>query len=126
VQDAQRHYRITHVLWHQGESDFSLHTTEEAYVSGFRSLARDLHASGVAAPIYVSIATRCDPLNEQWSADNPISRAQRTLATSGEGFAAGPDTDSLLEILDRYDGCHMASSGLAKVIDAWTEVLRPR
>jgi Carbohydrate esterase, sialic acid-specific acetylesterase len=30
VQDLVTHYRVTHVLWHQGESDFSLKTTLSA------------------------------------------------------------------------------------------------
>ena len=124
VEDAQRRYKITHVLWHQGESDLSIGTSENAYVSGFRALADDLRQWGVIAPIYVSIATRCDPIAAQWSPDNPISRAQRKLAASGPGFAAGADSDALLGPLDRHDGCHMAGSGLAKVIDAWSEILR--
>jgi hypothetical protein len=126
LDDARRRYHITHVLWHQGETDFSSRTSEEAYISGFQSLARDLRAWGVAAPIYVSVATRCDPIDARWSHDNPISRAQRKLAASGQGFAAGVNSDSLLDALDRYDGCHMAGSGLPKVIDAWTEILRPK
>jgi hypothetical protein len=126
VEDAQHHYRITHVLWHQGETDLSVQTSEEAYFSGFQLLARDLRAWGVTAQIYVATATRCEPLNDRWSPNNPIANAQRKLATSGGGFAAGADTDSLLGALDRYDGCHVAGSGLAKVIDAWTETLRPK
>jgi hypothetical protein len=124
LQDAKQHYRITHVLWHQGEGDFSLHTGEDVYVSRFQSLARDLRAWGVTAPIYVSVASRCQQPEGQWSADNPISRAQRRLGSSGEGFAPGVDTDALLTALDRHDGCHMAGSGLTKVINAWTEILR--
>lgn len=124
VKDAQRHYRITHVLWHQGEIDFSAGTTEDAYVSGFQSLARDLRTLGVTAPIYVSIATRCEQTDDLWSRDNAISRAQRRLGNSGEGFAPGVDTDTLLGDLDRSDGCHFGGSGMSKVIDAWTEILR--
>ena len=125
IEDAQHHYRITHVLWHQGEGDFSVHTSEDNYVSGFASLARDLRAWGVVAPIYVSTASHCGD-GQAWSADNPISRAQRKLASSGKDFAAGVDSDALLNALDRHDGCHMAGSGLAKVIEAWTEILRPK
>jgi hypothetical protein len=126
VHDAKQRYRITHVLWHQGEGDLSLHTNEEMYVSLFQSLARDLRAWGVTAPIYVSVATRCQQPEGQWSADNPISRAQRRLGSLGEGFAPGVDTDALLNALDRHDGCHMAGSGLSKFIEAWTEILRVR
>jgi Carbohydrate esterase, sialic acid-specific acetylesterase len=124
VQDAQQHYRITHVLWHQGESDLLLGTNEDAYVSEFQSLASDLRKWGVTAPIYVSVATRCQQPEGQWSPDNPISRAQRRLGNSGEGFAPGIDTDALLTAIDRSDGCHFGGSGMAKVIAAWTEILR--
>jgi hypothetical protein len=86
-------------------------------------LARDLRGWGVTAPIYVSVASHCGD-GESWSPDNPVTRAQRSLANSGEGFTAGVDGDSLLDALDRFDGCHMAGSGLTKVIDAWTEILR--
>jgi hypothetical protein len=126
VQDAQQHYRITHVLWHQGEGDFSVGTSEDAYVSEFQSLARDLRKWGVTAPIYVSVATRCQEPEGQWSPDNPISRAQRKLGKLGEGFAPGIDTDALLDTLDRHDGCHMGGSGLMKAIDGWTEILRAK
>lgn len=124
AQDAQRYYRITHVLWHQGETDFAGGTSEGGYVAGVKSLASDLRALGVAAPIFVSIATRCDPIDVHWLPDNAISRAQRKLGNLGEGFAPGIDTDALLNGLDRYDGCHMAGSGLTKAIDAWTQILR--
>jgi Carbohydrate esterase, sialic acid-specific acetylesterase len=126
VEDAQRRYRITHVLWHQGETDFAVHTNEETYVAGVRALGDDLRKWGVTAPIYVSVATRCEPIAPHWTADNPVSRAQRKLASSGPGFAAGVDTDALLGPLDRHDGCHMAGSGLDKAIDAWTEILRAK
>ena len=126
VTDAQRNYRITHVLWHQGETDFAVGTSEETYVSGFHSLARDLRSLGVTAPIYVSIATRCEQIHNLWSKDNPISRAQRRLGNSGEGFAPGVDTDTLLSDLDRSDGCHIGGSGMSKLIDAWTEILRSK
>lgn len=124
VKDAEGRYRITHVLWHQGETDFSIGTSEEAYVSGFQALARDLRNWGIVAPIYVSVATRCQETDEQWSADNPISRAQGRLGNLGEGFAPGLDTDALLTAIDRSDGCHIGGSGMSKVIDAWTEILR--
>jgi len=124
VKDAESHYRITNVLWHQGETDFTTGTSEDAYVSGFQSLARDLRSLGVTTPIYVSIATRCEQIDDLWSSDNPISRAQRRLGNSGEGFAPGVDTDTLLADLDRSDGCHIGGSGMSKVIDAWTEILR--
>ena len=59
VQDLVTHYRVTHVLWHQGESDFALKTDPARYKEQFHSFADTLRANAVDAPIFVSTATRC-------------------------------------------------------------------
>jgi hypothetical protein len=57
-QDLTTDYRVTHVLWHQGESDFALKTDPARYREDFLSFANTLRANGVDAPIFVSTATR--------------------------------------------------------------------
>jgi Carbohydrate esterase, sialic acid-specific acetylesterase len=122
VQDLVTHYRVTHVLWHQGESDFVLKTDPARYKEQFHSFAETLRANAVDAPIFVSTATRCLP---GWSEPNPIRRAQQELAADQAGFKPGVDTDKLLSAQDRYDDCHMADSGEVKTAEAWTALLRP-
>ena len=120
VQDLATHYRVTHVLWHQGESDFALKTDPAQYKEQFLSFADTLRANAVDAPVFVSTATRCLP---GWSALNPIRAAQHELASIEPGFKAGVDTDLLLSAQDRYDDCHMADSGEVKSARAWATIL---
>jgi Carbohydrate esterase, sialic acid-specific acetylesterase len=120
VQDLVTHYRVTHVLWHQGESDFSLKTDPARYKQEFLSFAETLRANAVDAPVFVSTATRC---LIGWSSLNPIRAAQHDLASSEPGFKAGVDTDTLLSAQDRYDDCHMADSGEVKTAKAWAAIL---
>jgi Carbohydrate esterase, sialic acid-specific acetylesterase len=120
VQDLVTHYRVTHVLWHQGESDFALKTDPALYKRQFLSFADTLRANAVDAPIFVSTATRCLP---GWSDPNPIRTAQQELASTHSGIEPGVDTDKLLSAQDRYDDCHMADSGEVKSAKAWTALL---
>ncbi len=115
-------YRVTHVLWHQGESDFMLRTSADAYRKAFLSFAASLRSQGVEAPIYVSKATRCGP---GWKIPNPVRTAQQQLADTRSGLKSGVDTDLLLESEDRCDDCHFSESGEMKAAKAWAELLLP-
>jgi hypothetical protein len=120
IQDLVTHYRVTHVLWHQGESDFALKTDPVRYKEQFLSFADTLRANAVDAKVFVSTATRCLP---GWSAPNAIQAVQQELAADEPRFEAGVDTDKLLSAEDRYDDCHMANSGEAKTASAWAALL---
>ena len=122
VADLVSRYRVTHILWHQGESDFVLGTDADSYRRDFLSFAASLKAEGVEAPIYVSKATRCLP---GWKVPNPIRTAQQELVDSKSGLRGGVDTDLLLAAQDRYDDCHFAESGQMKAAKAWAELLSP-
>ncbi|MBV8797619.1 MAG: hypothetical protein JO136_21990 [Hyphomicrobiales bacterium] len=123
IQDLVTHYRVTHVLWHQGESDFALKTDPARYKEELLSFAETLRANAVDAKIFVSTATRCLP---GWSEPNAIQAAQHALAASGPGFGVGIDTDNLLSAQDRYDDCHMADRGEMKTAKAWAAILTQR
>jgi Carbohydrate esterase, sialic acid-specific acetylesterase len=120
MQDLVTHYRVTHVLWHQGESDFALRTDPGRYKEQFLSFADTLRANAVDATVFVSTATRC---LTGWSQSNAIQSAQRELASAQSGFEPGVDTDTLLSAQDRYDDCHMADSGEMKTAKAWAAIL---
>jgi Carbohydrate esterase, sialic acid-specific acetylesterase len=123
VQDLTVHYRVTHVLWHQGETDFALRTDPARYKEQFLSFAETLRANAVDAPIFISTATRCLP---GWVQPNAIQSAQEELASTHSGFEPGVDTDKLLSAQDRYDDCHMADSGEVKTARAWAAILTQR
>jgi hypothetical protein len=75
-------YRVTHVLWHQGEADYIDGTEGSDYRRMFLSLVASLRARGVAAPVFASVATRCG-IRPDWTEANPLAEAQRSLPGSG-------------------------------------------
>lgn len=115
-------FTITHVLWHQGETDAAIGMHEEDYRSHFRSFVESLRGAGVSAPVYASIATKCLVIGP-YSQLNPIARAQAALASIGFGVQAGVNSDELLGKVDRYDGCHVSGSGTSKMAVAWAKLL---
>ncbi|MBY4629314.1 sialate O-acetylesterase [Rhizobium croatiense] len=121
-------YRITSVLWVQGEADLVLGTTAEAYEKHFLSMVDTLRQHGVEAPVYISIASKClEPSNggfKEHIPDNAIVRAQLALSKSGHGIREGVNTDALLDGDDRYDDCHIGGSGAEKLSEAWLNLLR--
>lgn len=119
-------YRPTHIVWLQGEADDLQGTGTEAYRRDFASMVGSIRAAGIAAPLYVSIATRCErnPANPAWRADNPVARAQR-LVVNGRDVLPGVDTDELVPLGDRYDGCHFGGRGAARVAESVADLLRP-
>lgn len=116
---TKQNYTITYVLWHQGETDYKLGTSKASYTKSFQSLVRSLREHGVAAPVFVSVATKCD--NPAWSVSNPVAEAQRVLPNDAEKILAGIDTDTLLGNADRSDNCHFSAAGQEKSADAWAE-----
>ena len=123
-------YAITHVLWDQGELDYSLGTSERAYRERFLSMIDTLRGKGVTAPVYLSIASKCvEPGNgdpRRHSADNPVVRAQLALSGGEGNIKRGVNTDALLNGLDRYDDCHIGGSGAEKVAQDWLILCWPR
>ncbi|WP_458385454.1 sialate O-acetylesterase [Rhizobium pisi] len=121
-------YRITSVLWVQGEKDLVLGTTAQAYQEHFMSMVDTLRQHGVEAPIYISIASKClEPSNggfKEHIPDNPIVRAQLALSKSGHGIREGVNSDALLDGEDRYDDCHIGGTGAEKMSRAWLNLLR--
>jgi Carbohydrate esterase, sialic acid-specific acetylesterase len=120
-------YGVTHVLWVQGEIDYVKGTTEKDYRDGFVSLVSSLRSHGVAAPVYVAVATKClgssNGGTRFHSADNPVARAQLALPDPAANLRSGVNSDALLGDLDRFDDCHFSSSGEQKVAKAWADLL---
>jgi len=115
------HYTITGVLLNQGAADFILHTPEDQYRSDLNSLIDTIRAQGVSAPIFI---TRSSNGGDGWSEDNPIAKAQASLADSQRAIFDGPNTDHDVTPFDRYDGQHFAASGQEKYTDAWIRLFR--
>jgi hypothetical protein len=116
-------YRITQVIWHQGEGDFGTAMTKQQYAEKFMSLVKSIRTQRVDAPVYVSVASRCELTNVPWTASNAIADAQRSLPNGEAHILQGVDTDALIGPVDRVDDCHFGASGQEKFANAWVPIL---
>jgi hypothetical protein len=120
-------YRVTDVLWDQGEMDYVKGTSEDVYRERFLSMIDTLREQNINAPVYISIASKClEPSNGGFkidAPDNPVVRAQFALSKGGNGLKRGVNTDALLDEADRYDDCHMGGTASEKVSRAWADIL---
>ena len=115
-------YRVTHMLWHQGETDYGKHTSQADYEKLFTGIVDALRQQGMDAPIYVSQTSQCW-MDANWRADNPVTQAQRALVNPEKKIFAGVNSDALMDELDRFDNCHFSGSGQEKFARAWLELL---
>lgn len=106
-------YRITDVIWHQGESDFTSNTSVGKYRESFQELKLVLNEVNVNAPIFMVISTICG-FNSNWI-------AQKSLINNQDIFL-GIDADSVLLSTDRRaqspsqePNCHLNEQGQIKV-----------
>lgn len=114
-------YKVTEVVWHQGERDFELMTPADLYVTAFNSLVESLRENGVDAPVFVAIATKC---RRNWTAGNPTAAGQRAVIDNRRVFL-GADTDALLSEADRReDKCHLSGSGQTKTATAYAQAIK--
>jgi len=122
LNDLRGKFKVSEVVWHQGEADYR-NTTLAAYARSFRSLQADLRQAGVAAPIFISVASRCGPLST-WKARNPISKAQRSLV-DGRRVLLAANTDFLINTADRrQDQCHFGAVGQEKAASAYAYAIK--
>ena len=116
---VQARYKITHAIWHQGETDADDGTSAADYRRRFDTLLGRWRAQGMAAPVLVSVTTRCDPA---WKADNPVALVQRSLPDPARGLYPGADSDAQLPSAELRGGeCHHNAKGqahLAKLLAA--------
>ncbi len=116
---------ITHVLWHQGESNNSAlldmntdRANAEIYRQDFLLLVEQLRSLEIDAPVFPAIATSCASLPQ----DTILARIQRELASDSLGIFNGPDTDLLGDAF-RSDGCHFNDKGLYQHALLWSNIL---
>ena len=116
-------YTINAVLLDQGTTDFVERMPEGEYRSDLKSMIDSVRTQGVHAPFFITRSTAGPP---DWTEDNPVARAQATLADSRNAVFDGPNTDRDVTRLDRYDGYHYGASGQEKFTDAWMRLLQAR
>jgi hypothetical protein len=112
-------FDITHILWHQGESEAKNGTSKEIYIEYFMDMVKTIRKEGVYAPIYIAISTR---LRNHICTE--IQQAQMELVNYHEKIYPGPNTDQLNTLDERYDGVHFTEIGLKKDADLWLKAIK--
>ena len=109
--DLTKNYKVTDIIWHQGESDRKF-TGTKVYEHYFRTLVDNIRGLQINAPIFISIASVCGA-SEGWNYPNKITEAQ-TLLAKENGIELGINTDELIPISLRYDMCHFGKQAQEK------------
>jgi len=107
---------INYFLWHQGESDYIL--SPVIYSKKLSEVIKLTKKFYPKSDFFVSQASKCGvyPSNES------LLNTQKEI-TKLNGVYLGPNTD-LIEVEDRYDGCHLSGRGLEKHADAWFRIVK--
>jgi len=113
-------FPVTHIFWHQGESDTTSETTRTEYKERFLNMYESMRKHGITAPVYVAQASRYAK-----KTSTEIVQAQKELALENEGIYEGPNTDRIDSIDDRTeDGQRFSKTGLEKFADLWFTSLK--
>ena len=122
IRQLKSEYKITQVIWYQGESDYINKTSAKIYMKMFNSLVETLRENNVNAPIFIAIATKCGgkSVGEE---QNPTAIGQHQLVDNKNIFL-GVNTDLLLSPSDRQaDGCHFRETGQLKTVESLAKAI---
>ena len=107
------------VLWHQGETDIDLQTSEEAYRQRLKRLVNQIRAdAGWEVPWVVARASFPELPRE-----NPVRLAQAALCQEGV-VLPGPDSDPLNGAARDTTGVHFSAEGLRSLGGLWCEAVQ--
>lgn len=113
-------YKITHILWHQGERD----AHKMSAVDYKKYLNQIIHKTRLVFPdskFYVSIASGCTSTSPP---DPVIHNAQMTIINNKDHIYQGPNTDLWFSKEYRQkDGCHLNDLGMAMAAEEWSKII---
>lgn len=123
--DSQ-HILLTHIFWHQGETDNLNNTSTAKYKQQLATILKNLR-SYQNADLYISLASyHPGAINKPLGVDSMIRNAQKEFINENKKVLAGPDTDTLIYAIHRYDGVHFSDYGLQAFAQLWLRAIRQR
>ena len=118
--DSQ-HIRLTHIFWHQGETDNIKNTSKAKYKEQLATILKNLR-SYQNADVYISLASfHPSAINKPLGIDSVIRNAQQEFINENRGVLQGPDTDTLIYAIHRYDSVHFSDFGLNAFAKLWLQ-----
>ena len=114
-------FDISHILFHQGETDTQNRTSTTEYKKSFLNMLNSMREYEIKAPIYVALASRYGFLTSE-----DVILAQKELIQEHDNILEGPNTDSLDRFEDRLSngGANMTEIGVEKHATMWFEILK--
>lgn len=116
---------LTHVFWHQGESDNLKNTSGEAYKDNLGVLLKTVREHRQTAAFYISLASyHNEAVTKPLGVDTTIRAAQKQFIKENNGVRQGPDTDGLIYAIHRYDGVHFSEYGMKQFALLWLKAIK--
>ena len=125
ILDSQ-HISVTHIFWHQGETDNINNTSRVKYKEQLATILQTLRKYQ-SADFYVSIASYYPgSVAKPLGVDSVIRNAQREFINENKKVLLGPDTDTLIYAIHRYDGVHFSDYGLLAFAQLWLRAIKEK
>ncbi|WP_316819305.1 sialate O-acetylesterase [Pedobacter nyackensis] len=124
---TSQHIHLTHILWHQGETDNLLNTPAETYKERLNTILNTIRSYHQDADLYVSLASyHPSSFTKPLGVDKVIRKAQKEFINERKRVLLGPDTDVLIHAIYRYDSVHFSDFGLKAFADLWFSALKKK
>ncbi|AOW10774.1 sialate O-acetylesterase [Flavobacterium gilvum] len=118
-----QHIQLTHIFWHQGETDNLKNTSEALYKEQLAMILQTLRKTQ-SADLYISIASyHPGATTKPLGVDNVIRKAQQSFINENKAVLQGPDTDTLIHAIHRYDGVHFSDFGMNAFAELWLKAI---
>jgi hypothetical protein len=123
---AAQHIRVTHIFWHQGESDNISNTPTAKYKEQLGAILQDLRKYQ-PADFYVSLASyHPSSVTKPLGVDSVIRNAQKEFINENKGVLLGPDTDTLIYAIYRFDSVHFSDYGMNAYARLWYQSIKEK
>lgn len=117
------HIILTHILWHQGETDNLKNTPAGKYKQQLGMILQTLR-NYQPADLYISIASyHPGAVTKPLGVDPVIRRAQQEFINENKTVLTGPDTDTLIHAIHRYDSVHFSDFGMNAFAKQWLHAI---
>lgn len=123
---AEQKVKVTHILWHQGETDNINNTSTAKYKEQLTVILKNLRQSQ-SADFYVSLVSyHPGPVAKPLGVDVVVRNGQQEFINENKGVLLGPDTDTLIYAIHRYDGVHFSDFGMKEYAKLWFSALKEK
>lgn len=117
--------QLTHIFWHQGESDNLNNTSKQKYRNDLAILLKTFRNNNQKADFYISIASYHNgAVTKPLGIDTVIQHAQKEFIKENKKVLQGPDTDELIYAIHRYDAVHFSEYGMKQFAVSWLRAIR--